>query len=362
MDNVYAMELLQQSLTNAREGEHELTLKLQAAQEEIEELKREAMTNKTRFQELDEALEVEEARTNVESLAKQEAEETSRQHRAEASKAKRKETIANKHCDAAEAEILKLQKDWSSERSAVVAADRLSCRLREDIGLAKLNEKVVLDQLTAARIKVCTLQEDLEVAIDRITMLECQARRFEDSLKEDHQRMEEAEKTLGALTYELEKTRSTLGETLEKYDRLEAKHSKREFALAVTATAFDPDRPEIDKEPPVHHESKPSAGPNHQREQVPEIERSMEKTAAANVRLRKAKDQAIVGPKLPTLPEPAILRPILTSVTSCHVEVFMTPGRIVAVPRANLKKPLWKCFWRFPSNSLYLLFRGSGRR
>ena len=114
------MELLRQSRTNARDEEHELTLKLQAAQEEIEELKRGAMTNKERFQKFDEALEVEEAKTNDERLARREAEETSRQHRAELSKAKRKEAIANEHCDAAEAEILNLKRDLSSERSAVV--------------------------------------------------------------------------------------------------------------------------------------------------------------------------------------------------------------------------------------------------
>ncbi len=356
------MELLRQSRTNARDEEHELTLKLQAAQEEIEELKRGAMTNKERFQKFDEALEVEEAKTNDERLARREAEETSRQHRAELSKAKRKEAIANEHCDAAEAEILNLKRDLSSERSAVVAADRLSCRLREDIGLAKLNEKVAYEQLTAARAKVSTLQEDLGVAIDHISLLECQVRDHEDSLKKEHQRIEETEEALGSVTCELEKTRSRLGKILEKYDKLEAKHNKRGAGIAVTALAFHTDRAAFDTESPVHHEREAFMRSAQEGEQVFENDRGMGKTAAASVRLRTAKDQAIISSGLPALPEPAILRPVLTSVTSCHVEIFMTPGTPRPVPRANLKNPLWRYFWRFPSNSFSLLFRGPGRR
>ncbi len=356
------MELLRQSRNNSRDGEHELTLKLQAAQEEMEELKRGAMTNKERLQKFDEALEVEEAKTNDERLARREAEETLRRHRAELSKAKRKEVLANEHCDAAEAEIFILQRDLSSERSAVVAADRLSCRLREDMGLAKLNEKLAHEQLTAARAKVCTLQEDLGVAIDHISLLERQVRDHEDSLKKDRQRIEETEEALGSVTDELEKTRSTLGEILEKYDMLEAKHNKRGAGIAVTPPAFHTDRAAIDKESPVHHEREVFVRSAHEGEQVVESGRGMEKTAAANVRLRTAKDQAIITSGLPALPEPAILRPVLTSVTSCHVEIFMTPGRPVPDHRANLKNPLWKCFWKFPSKSLYLLFRGPGRR
>lgn len=118
MDNAYAVELLRESFINACEREDGLTLELETAQKQMEELRRCPMMSKARSHDIEETLAIEEVKTNKERLAKQEAEATTRHYRAEALRAKQKESVANEHCDAAEVEVSRLQKEVSTEHSA----------------------------------------------------------------------------------------------------------------------------------------------------------------------------------------------------------------------------------------------------
>lgn len=355
MDDVYATELLQQSLIDACEREKGLNLKLQAAQDEMEELKRRAFVHKRRFQELDEALEIEEAKTNAERLARQEAEETARQHGVEVLTARKNETIAKEHCDAAESEILRLQSDLSMERSTTAGMDLQLCHFREDLGQSEYNGMVAYENLQAAKAKVCALQDDLGVALDRISMLERQARESEAAFKKEHWRVEEAEQASCAIADELKSNKSEPSNTLEKYNDPQAQHIERDSVESAATTASDTDRLNVDSQSNVELESVDSRSSEYERVPVSKTDKSMEETMST------AENRKINPLDMPALPEPARLRPALASVTVCQVEIFKTTGRILPAPRVNLRSPPWRCFWRFRSNSLHLLFRSHGR-
>lgn len=146
MDDVYTVESLQRSLIDACERENILQSALQTAKEDVQEWKEQAMVSKIKFQELDDAFEVEEAKTNDERLARQEAEERTCQYQAEVLKAKRREINANEHCDSAESEVLRLEEDLAAERSAAAAVDLQLCQIREDLALAEHNESAAYEQ------------------------------------------------------------------------------------------------------------------------------------------------------------------------------------------------------------------------
>ena len=351
MDEVYAMELLRQNLISACEREDGLTLKLEAAQNEMAELRRCAIVSKARSHEIENILAIEEAKTNAERLAKQEAEETTRQHRAEALRAKQKAIVANKHCDAAESEVSRLQKEVSTEHSAKVAAELLSSQLREDLGLAKINEKIAYEQLHFVRSKASTLQEDVCVASDRIKMLERQVEEFVEVLEKGRQRVEEAENALSMTSCELESKKLELRAMLEKYNDLAATQSKCDFPDSAVTTAFDTGSVEI-------------KSAKHEREQGFNTESDAKKNRPyffeiGSSRERKRSD---ISTELPAFPEPAMLRPALASVTACQVEVFKASGRFLPAPTGNLRSPLWELLCRLPSNPLNLIFRGVCRR
>ena len=226
MDDIHATELLRQNLTNALEREDTLNQALQTAQTEIQSLQNHALSHKKRYQQLDFLLEAEESKTHAERLARQSAEETTRQQRAEAVKLRKNEAIANRHCEAAEAEVISLQKDLSTERSAAVTAGKLTARLRGELRQAEANGMAAYDMLNDARAKIRALEQDLKLATDLISMFEQQAREFEGRAEKEHQRATEAENTLSATTSEIKNNQLEFSELLEKYNALEAGHSK----------------------------------------------------------------------------------------------------------------------------------------
>lgn len=354
------MELLRQSLIDAGEREDGHVLALQAAQEEMEELRRRTIMFKMKYQELDDALEVQEGKTNAERLARQEAEEITRQHRAEVLEANRGETIANEHCDAAESEVLRLQRDLSTERSATLARDLLLCQLREDLELAEHNETAAYDQLEAAKAKICTLQENFGAATNRISMLECQARDLEEKFVKDHQRVGEKEKAPNAVLHQVRNSTAQSSDIAERYNGVKTKRNKCDFTKIGAATAFDTDRVGIDEESHVSHENGDPLNSKLESEPVPYIDGSMEETTVIKATSGVALSRMIFATETPALPEPAILRPALASVAICQVEPSKATGRVLAAPRSNLNHRPWrKYFWKLPLHSLHICFGGS---
>lgn len=355
MDDIYNVELLRQSLIDAGERESAHLLALQAAEEEMEELRKSTIVYKMKYQELDDTLEVEEGKTNTERLARQEAEETTRQYCAEVLKVKQRETIANKHCDAAESEVVKLQGDLSMERSATVAADLLLCRLREDLSLAEHNETAAYDELEAANARVCTLQEKLWAATNRISTLECRARDLEETVIKEQQRVGELENTLSAAADQLKNSKAQPSDTLEEYIGIETKPNKCDIFKAVAATVFDTNRVGIDEESHINHENGVPLNSKYDFEQIPELVRSIRETMVVKATPSNAMHQMTCPTEMPAFPKPAILRPALAS--TCQVETFKATGRVLAAPRPNLKNRPWrKYFWKLPPNSIHLRF------
>ena len=351
MDDVYNMELLQQSLIDASERENRLLLALTAAREETEEFKRRAIVSKMRYQELDEALEVEEANTHAERLARQDAEEQIRQHRSDVLKAEKNEDIANKQCNAAEAEILQLQRRLSTERSATVAANILSGQLREDSQLAELDGLEAYKQLHAANEKVCILREELEIATDRISMLERQGREIEC------QRVDEAEMVFSATTYELE----NLTDPSKDSDNIGANHNRPGFAKAVVARFGDNGMVHTDQQLRIVPEGGEYPGSKYQQEQPLWTDRGIEDTSDVKATLSTVDDQTMMATEMPALPKPAILRPALAPMTACQVEGFKASGSILPAPRVPLRTPPRKWSLKFRAMTLTLLFQKLGR-
>ena len=364
MDDIYATELLRQTLTDALEREDAVKQALQAARNEMQSLQTHAHEHKQRYQQLDDLLEAEEAKTHAERLARQAAEETTRQHRAEVLKLRRNEATANQHCEAAESEVINLQRELSTERSAAVTAGIHSNRLREDIRQAEANGMAAYDMLDAARASICSLEQDLKLAADRISVLEQQARGFEEIAQKEHQQMTEAENTLSATTTEIKNTELRLSDLSKKYNALEAEHSKCHRTHSVPVTGFNTVSVADATQSPISiHDADPPPSKNAQ-DQIRSIAKDKDKPEAPITKPTSstATDQALNPPllELPALPEPAILRPQLASVTNFQVEVFKASGRIV--PVANTKNLRWKFFWRLPGNLLRLLIQDAGQR
>ncbi len=350
MDDVDAMELLKQSLINAREREERLENELEAARAETQESQRREMVLKTKYRELDDMLEVEEAKTNNERLAREKAEETVRLHQVEVLKARRNEAVANEHCEAAEAEIGRLQADLSMERSAVAAAGILSTRLQEDLRQAEINEMTAYDLLDAAKAKTRELEED---ATDRIQVLEIQAQRFEEAFQKEHQRLAEAEHALGAVIGELETSEFKLSDVVGEYEALEA---KCDTVKSVKATTCDTESDDIGEQAPNDIDI------DEERMQAVEIDRNVEEPIFSETSLHAAKDQTIiptgmVASEIPALPEPAVLRPAQASVAANQTDIFNACGRALPAPRVNPNRLRWRFLWKLPSRSLRVLFQ-----
>ena len=363
MDDIYATELLRQNLTDALEREDNLKQALQAAETEMQSLQNHVHEHKSRYQKLDDLLEAEEAKTHAERLGKQEAEETTRQHRAEFLKLRRNEAIANQHCEAAESEVINLQRDLSTERSAVVAAGQLSARLREELRQAEANGMAAYDMLNAARARIFTLEQDLKLATDRISVLEQQAREYEERVEKERQRMAEAGTTLSATTSETKNTELKFSDLLEKYTALEAEHSKCHPTDSAPVTNPNTASVADETQSPILTQTTDPPPSTHAHESIRTVTKNNEETTTVITATSRtaAKDQVLNSPRpeLPTFPEQAILRPQLASVANFQVEIFKATGKIM--PVADTKNLRWKFFWRLPGNLLRFLIPDSGR-
>ena len=358
MDDVYAMELLQQSLIEASEREKQLILDLQAAQEKVEQWKQAAFVSKSRFQELDQVLEDEEVKTNAERLARQGAEELTRQHHAEVLEAKRKESTANRQCDAAESEVLRLQSQLSAQRSAKVDADVILGQLREDLRLAELNGNTTSGQLHVAKTEILTLQKDLGVAMTRISIVERRARDSEETVKKEHERREEAEATLSAMSHECKDKALKLRKILGMYNELYAEHSQCGFAEYVAAKALDTNVIDASRDTHIALENGDSIGSEQKLDRVLDAERSIEKGVMLEAALGTGNNKLSITTGMPAFPEPVVLRPAMAS----QVEACKGAGRVCPARRSNQQTSTWKCSWRLRSNPLHIFFRCSGRR
>ena len=361
MDDVYATELLRQTLTDALEREDALKQALQAAQNEMQSLQTHAHEHKQRYQQLDNLLEAEEAKTHAERLARQAAEETTRQHRAEVLKLRRNEATANQHCEAAESEVITLQRELSTERSAAVTAGIHSNRLREDIRQAEANGLAAYNMLDAARAKTCSLEQDLKLAADRISVLEQRAGGFEEMAQKEHQQMTEVENTLSATATEIRDTELKLSDLSKKYNALEAEHSKCHPADSVPVTGFNTVSVADATQSPIVIQYADLPPSTHAHDQILPMSKTTHKTTPIIEATSRTGDYQGINPSLPeipTVPEPVILRPRAASVTNFQVEIFKASGRIV--PVVNTKNLRWKFFWRLPGNLLRLLIRDAG--
>ncbi len=350
MDDVYATELLQQSLIDARERAERLEMDLEAARAEMQESQRREMLCKAKYRELDDSLEAEEAKTNNERVAREKAEETVRRHQVEVLKARRSEAVANEHCEAAETEIISLQMDLSTERSALAAAGLLSTGLQEDLRQAEINEMTAYDLLDVAKAKTRELEQD---ATNRIQVLELQAQRFEEAFQSEHQRLAEAEHALGAVIAELETSEFKLSDVVGDYEALEA---KCDTTKSVAVPSCDTERNDIGEQAPNDVDA------DEKRRQAVEIDRNVEEPIFGETSLRAVRDQTIVptgvvASGIPALPEPAVLRPAQASATASQMDIFNACGRALPAPRVNPNRLRWRFLWKLPSKSLRVLFQ-----
>ena len=345
MDDVYAMELLQQSLIEASDRENQLILDLQAAQEAVKQWKQAAFVSKSKFQELDQALEDEEVKTNAERLARQKAEQDTRQHQIDVLEAKQKETIANEHCDAAELEVLRLQSELSAQCSARAAADTVLSQVREDLRLAELNGNTTFGQLHVAKKKISTLLEDLGAA-----------KNLEGQVK-DHEQMKEEGSALCGISHELKNLWLKLKVILGMYNDIYAEHSRRNVATSIAATALNGDVDVSNKlHPAMEHGN--AIGSKHVLEQLLNAERSNGKRTVVMSAFATERNKPIIATRMPAFPEPAILRSALTSTTTCQLDMSKVTSGLLPAPRAKLQNSALQCLWRARSNSLHLPVRG----
>lgn len=348
---------LEVKLSDALERENLLTSELRAAQSSAQELQSRADEYKFKYQRLDDALEAEEAKTNAESLAREAAEEITREHRAAVLKSKRNEAIANQHCEAAESEINDLQQNLSVERSATETASNLSNRLREDLKLAEANETAAYDLLDAARAKVSELQQELLNAANDLCMLKRDASELEERVQRENQRATEAEDSLGIVLSELKSNGIRFSDLLERYNALEAKQCKCNCTGSTSATIYDTNSEGVQSPISTEHITLPSSKclPS----QSTKVCRNMSETTFINSTWSTAKYPETNLIELPALPKPAVLRPALASIGANHVEVLRPNGRLRPAAKASTKKLLRRCLWRLPMmNTLHLLFGG----
>lgn len=298
MDDIYAVELLQQSLIDASIREKKLILDIQIAQEEREQWKYAAFVSKSRYQELDQALEYEEIKTNAERLAREEAEETAQVHRAAVLGAKQKEAIANEHCAAAESEVLRLQSELTTQCSAKENTDLVLSQVSEDLRLAELNGNTSFGQLRVAKATISTLLEDLGVARDHIIILERQAK--------EHNPMGQTKSPFSKISHELQSLWVKLKSILRMYNEIYAEHTRRTFASFVMATVL---------------EARETLGSKQGPEQVLDVERKVGRKAFERATLDSGRNNLIA------FPEAAVLRPGLTSVPASQVKISKAIAR-----------------------------------
>ena len=361
MKDARTQEIHQQHLIDALDREEGLKLELDAAQKEIEQLKRRAIGHESQLQDFNEALEAEETKTNNERTARQDAEATACHHRAEALEAKRKERVANEHCDTAELEVFRLQKEMATERCTIATANRLLGQVREDLGLAEANRRSGDEELHAAKAKVHTLNHDLATSNDRVRMLEYQAEELGEIILNQHQRVEYAEDALRTMASELEDSNMKLCDSNERYKDLDAAHKQCTLSTAAAAA-----------ESVGAHADKPSLHSPHKRDNPEKPERcasssgfgqvfrndeNTEERMITKLPSRPVKTQPNIAPGMPALPSPAKSRLLPASVVVYHIEPQKTSGTILNRRWLIEKDPPWRLWYWLRPDSLRFLYR-----
>ena len=356
-----------QHLIDALDREDALKLELEAAQKEVEQLKHRALYHESQLQEFNDLLEAEEAKTNAERITRQNAEATACHYRAEALEAKRKEKVANQHCEAAETEIFRLQRDITTERCTTATANRLLSRVREDLALAEANRKRADEQRDAVTVEVSTLRHDLATSTECVSFLEHQAKEMREIILNQHQRVEFAEKALRTMACELEDSNIKLCESMSRYEDLEAAHKQCILSTAAAAAEFERAHANKRFHHSPHERDDPEKGercaPSSGLRQVPWSDSCMGDRMTDKLTLSTVETQTKIAPGTPLLPEPAVLTPLLASVVSYQVEPPKTSSRMLHGPRAIGKDPPWRLFyWLRPSSLCFLSRACLGRR
>ena len=353
------MEVLPQTLMEASMGGDGLMSKLQAAKQEIKELKQTVTVYKTRYQELSEALEVEEAKTDAERFARQEAEATTRKYRAEVVKARQIESVANEHCEAAESEVTSLEQLLATECSARAAADRLVAQLREDLSLVESNETSVYDQLKDAKAQACLLQDDLRIAEPCIAMLKVDERETKTVLQKEHQRVMETAEALSVAEEEAKCTEDRFGDLSKEYDTLKAKLIEPSVISSMAPIACDGGSMGLEVQSLVDLRYAGTLRPSQVHEQIMDTDKVMDETTIVEAISSIAKDRPFDPTEMPAFPEPAILRPTHTSAVTCREDLFEATSRPCPVSSAATKSLRWRFCCRVPMNFLQGLFPSS---
>ena len=366
MVDALAQETDRQHLIETLDREDGLKLKLEAAQKEVEHLKRRAIGHGSQLQELNDLLEAEEAKTYAERVARENAEATVCRYRAEALEAKRKERVANEHCDEAESEVLRLQRDLATERCMMATAKRLLGQVREDLVLAEANWRGGDEQLRDAKAKVNTMDHDLAISNDRVRILEDQARDLVEANLKQHQKVECVELALRTRTCELEDSNMKLRDSMERYKDLEAAHQKCTLSAAtatIASAAAELGGAHADKWS-LHSVHKRKKSGNRVRwassselRQVPSSDDSMGDRMIDKLTLSTVENQTNVDPGALVCSESAISNLVPASVVVCRVGLSKTSGKNLNRPREFVKDPPWRLLYWLRPDSLRFLCR-----
>ena len=362
MNDAHTQEIDRQHLIETLDREDELKLKLEAAQKEVEQLKRRAICHGSQLQELNDLLEAEEAKTYAERTARENAEATVCHYRAEALDAKRKERVANEHCDEAEMEVLRLQRELATERCMMATANRLLGQVREDLVLAEANWRGGDEQLRAAKAKVNTLDHDVVTSNDRVRILEDQAKDLMEANLKYHQKVECAELALRTMTSELEDSNMKLCDSMERNKDFELAHRQCTFFMAEAAAA-ELGGVHADKRS-LHSLYKPNKSWKRERwasssefRQVPWSDESMGDRMTDKLTPSTVENQTNVDPGTFVCSESAISNPVPASMAVCEVELPKTNRNILTGPRDNWKDPPWRLLYWLRPDSLRFLCR-----
>ncbi|KAM0805207.1 hypothetical protein BDR22DRAFT_959302 [Usnea florida] len=364
MNDAQIQEIDRQHLIEILNREDGLMLKLEAAQKEVEQLKGRAIAHEYQLHEINDLLEAEEAKTYAERVARENAEATVCHYRAEALEAKRKERVANEHCDEAESEILRLQKELATERCMMATANRLLGQAREDLVLAEANWRGSYEQLRAAKAKVNTLHHDLAISNDRVRILEDQADDLVEANLKQHQKVECAELALRTMACELEDSNMKLCDSMERHKDLELAHKRCTLSTAAVASAAaELGGAHADKWS-LHSVYKRKKSWNRVRWassselwQVPWSDESMGDRMIDKLTLSTVETQMNVDPGTLVCSESAIANPVPASVVVGEVELLKTSGKSLNGPRAIGKDPPWRLLYWLRPDSLRFLCR-----
>ena len=362
MNDARTQGTYRQHLTDTLDREDGLKMELEAAQNEVEQLKRQAIGHESKLQELNDLLEAEEAKTYAERITRQNAEATACHYRAEALEAKRMERVANDHCDDAESEVFRLQKELATECCKVATANRLLDQLREDLGLAEAIRSRAGEQLRAAKAMVCTLDHDLVTSNERVRVLEDQAKNFEVIILKQHQRVEHAETALQAMVCELEDNSTKLCDSMQKHKDLEDAHKQCTPSTAAAAAAeLGGARADKQSLHSLHKRDNPGkrerCASSSESRQVPWSDEVMGDRMTDRLTLSIVENQITWEPGPPVSLEPATSTPVPASMVVFQVGLPKASGKSLNRPRAIWRDPPSRLLYWLRPDSLRFLCR-----